>query len=132
MSFHAVHIGLFGVRHGSRSSRSAWRRRLPAGRNTRRTCECRKIHDLVTAGINDDKAFGVHRTIPQAQRHGDEYTYSWCHGGPDTSLLFAALRYARVDHVAGESMMIWHRRSLDSVPHWDVPERLHPGFCDND
>lgn len=87
---------------------------------------------LVTLGINDDKGFRVPRVIPWAERHGDEYTYNWCHGGPGTSLLFRALEYAGVDKVAGETPPVWHRRCLDSVRYSGVPERLHPGFWDND
>jgi len=87
---------------------------------------------LVTLGINDDKGFRVPRIIPWEERHGDEYTYNWCHGGPGTSLLFRALEYAGVDKVAGETPAGWHRRCLDSVRYSGVPERLHPGFWDND
>jgi lantibiotic modifying enzyme len=87
---------------------------------------------LVTLGINDDKGFRVPRVIPWEERHGDEYTYNWCHGGPGTSLLFRALEYAGVDKVAGETPAVWHRRCLDSVRYSGVPERLHPGFWDND
>ncbi|TCO33522.1 lanthionine synthetase-like protein [Kribbella steppae] len=87
---------------------------------------------LVTLGINDDKGFRVPRIIPWEERHGDEYTYNWCHGGPGTSLLFRALEYAGVDKVAGETPAGWHRRCLDSVRYSGVPERLYPGFWDND
>ncbi|MFG1814594.1 lanthionine synthetase LanC family protein [Kribbella sp. NPDC049174] len=87
---------------------------------------------LVTLGINDSKGFRVARVIPWEERHGDEYTYNWCHGGAGTSLLFRALEYAGVDKVAGETPAVWHRRCLDSVRYSGVPERLHPGFWDND
>ena len=87
---------------------------------------------LVTLGMHDDKGFRVPRVIPWAERHGDEYTYNWCHGGPGTSLLFTALDYAGVQQIAGESTMTWHRRCLDSARHSGIPNRLHPGFWDND
>ena len=87
---------------------------------------------LVTLGINDDQGFRVPRAIPWAERHGDEFTYNWCHGGAGTALLFSALEYAGVEQVAGESPMTWHRRCLDSVRYSGIPERLHPGFWDND
>ncbi|MEU4608753.1 lanthionine synthetase LanC family protein [Kribbella sp. NPDC023972] len=87
---------------------------------------------LVTLGINDDKGFRVPRVIPWEERHGDEYTYNWCHGGAGTSLLFRALEYAGVDKVSGERTAVWHRRCLDSVRYSGVPERLYPGFWDND
>jgi hypothetical protein len=92
----------------------------------------RGAEHLVTLGINDAKGFRVPRVIPWAERHGDEYTYNWCHGGPGTSLLFTALDYAGVEQIAGESTMTWHRRCLDSVRHSGVPERVYPGFWDND
>ncbi|MFI6675401.1 lanthionine synthetase LanC family protein [Kribbella sp. NPDC050470] len=88
---------------------------------------------LITLGINDDKGFRVPRVIPWSEQRGDdEYTYNWCHGGAGTSLLFRALEYAGVDEVAGETPVVWHRRCLDSVVHSGIPERLHPGFWDND
>ena len=87
---------------------------------------------LVTLGINDDKGFRVPRVIPWEERHGDEYTYNWCHGGAGTALLFHALEYADVAQIAGESPQTWRRRCLDSVRYSGIPERLHPGFWDND
>ena len=70
---------------------------------------------LLTVGINDDKGFQVPRIIPWAQRPGDEYAYSWCHGGPGTSLLFAALEYARVDQVGlGRPIISTSLSSTDS------------------
>ncbi|MEU4197085.1 lanthionine synthetase LanC family protein [Kribbella sp. NPDC026611] len=87
---------------------------------------------LVTLGINDDKGFRVPRVIPWAERHGDEYTYNWCHGGAGTALLFSALEYAEVPRVAGEPTKLWRRRCLDGVRYSGIPERLHPGFWDND
>jgi lantibiotic modifying enzyme len=92
----------------------------------------RGAEHLVTLGINDDKGFRVPRIIPWAERHGDEYTYNWCHGGTGTALLFHALEYADVDEVAGEPPQTWRRRCLDGVRYSGIPERLHPGFWDND
>jgi hypothetical protein len=62
----------------------------------------------------------------------DEVTYTWCHGPTGTSLLFLALQAAGVDRVAGEPTTSWHRRCLHSVRGSGVPERLYPGFWDND
>jgi hypothetical protein len=87
---------------------------------------------LVTLGINDDKGFRVPRVIPWEERHGDEYTFNWCHGGAGTALLFSALEYAGVDEVAGIASTVWRRRCLDGVRYSGIPERLHPGFWDND
>jgi hypothetical protein len=92
----------------------------------------RGAEHLVTLGINDDKGFRVPRVIPWAERHGDEYTYNWCHGGAGTALLFSALEYAGVDQIAGESPTVWRRRCLDGMRYSGIPERLHPGFWDND
>jgi lantibiotic modifying enzyme len=87
---------------------------------------------LVTLGITDDKGFRLPRIIPWAERHGDEYTFNWCHGGAGTASAFSALEYADVPQIAGETPQTWRRRSLDSVRYSGVPERLHPGFWDND
>lgn len=96
------------------------------------TAAQRGAEHLVSLGINDDKGFRVARVIPWAERHGDEYTYNWCHGGAGTALLFSALEYAGVDQVAGDSPTTWRRRCLDGVRYSGIPERLHPGFWDND
>lgn len=90
----------------------------------------RGAEHLITLGITDDNGFRVPRVIPWDP--GPEFTYNWCHGGPGTSLLFAALEYAGVREVAGESPQTWHRRCLDSVRNSGVPDRGDPGFWDND
>lgn len=92
----------------------------------------RGAEHLVTLGINDDKGFRVPRIIPWAERHGDEYTFNWCHGGAGTAATFSALEYADVPEIAGETPQAWRRRCLDSVRYSGIPERLHPGFWDND
>ncbi|WP_433166076.1 lanthionine synthetase LanC family protein [Kribbella sp. CA-247076] len=92
----------------------------------------RGAEHLITLGTTDDQGFRVPRVIPWDERHGDEYTYNWCHGGAGTSLLFRALEYAGVDEVAGGTPAGWHHRCLDSVRHSGVPDRLYPGFWDND
>jgi lantibiotic modifying enzyme len=92
----------------------------------------RGAEHLVTLGVTDDRGFRVPRVIPWAERHGDEYTFNWCHGGAGTSLTFSALEYADVPQVAGETPRTWHSRCLDGVRYSGIPERLHPGFWDND
>lgn len=92
----------------------------------------RGAEHLVTIGITDDKGFRVPRIIPWAERHGDEFTFNWCHGGAGTALAFSALEYADVQQVAGEAPGTWRRRCLDGVRYSGIPERLHPGFWDND
>lgn len=92
----------------------------------------RGAEHLVTLGITDDRGFRVPRVIPWAERHGDEYTFNWCHGGAGTALRFSALEYADVPQIAGETPRTWHSRCLDGVRYSGIPERLHPGFWDND
>ncbi|WP_350278687.1 lanthionine synthetase LanC family protein [Kribbella sp. HUAS MG21] len=92
----------------------------------------RGAEHLVTIGITDEKGFRVPRVIPWSERHGDEYTFNWCHGGAGTAAAFSALEYAAVPEIAGETPAIWRRRCLDSVRYSGIPERLHPGFWDND
>ncbi|GAB3935238.1 hypothetical protein GCM10029976_045280 [Kribbella albertanoniae] len=87
---------------------------------------------LVTLGRHDAGGFEVPRVIPWSERHGDEYTYNWCHGPAGTALLFDALEYAGIDAVAGVSSATWRQRLLDAVRHSGIPNRLHPGFWDND
>lgn len=92
----------------------------------------RGAEHLVTLGVTDDRGFRVPRVIPWAERHGDEYTFNWCHGGAGTALTFSALEYASVPLIAGETPRTWHSRCLDGVRYSGIPERLHPGFWDND
>ncbi len=86
---------------------------------------------LVTLGDTSDDGFVVPHVIP-AEPDTDEVTYSWCHGPTGTSLLFTALEHAGVREVAGESPARWQRRCLHSIRTSGVPERLRPGFWDND
>ncbi|MET9268935.1 lanthionine synthetase LanC family protein [Kribbella sp. NPDC003557] len=92
----------------------------------------RGAEHLVTIGITDERGFRVPRVIPWAERHGDEFTFNWCHGGAGTALTFSALEHAGVPRIAGETPRTWRRRCLDGVRYSGIPERLHPGFWDND
>jgi lantibiotic modifying enzyme len=87
---------------------------------------------LVSLGKADGGGFLVPRYIPGEGLDEDEFTYTWCHGAAGTSLVFAALDHAGVEDVAGESPSTWRRRCLHSVRTSGLPERLHPGFWDND
>jgi hypothetical protein len=91
----------------------------------------RGAEHLVTLADTSDGGFLVRRTIPPNPDQ-DEVTFTWCHGPAGTSLLFRALERAGVAEVAGETPATWHRRCLHSVRTSGVPERLHPGFWDND
>jgi hypothetical protein len=62
----------------------------------------------------------------------DTFTYSWCHGPTGTSLLFAALAGAGVPEVAGRTPYDWERACLHSLRVSGIPERVSPGFWDND
>lgn len=86
---------------------------------------------LVTLGNTGGGGFVVPHVIP-SQPDVDEVTYTWCHGPTGTSLLFTALEHAGVDEVAGETPAQWQRRCLHSIRTSGIPERLRPGFWDND
>jgi hypothetical protein len=86
---------------------------------------------LVTLGDAGNDGFVLPHVIPH-QPDMDEVTYTWCHGPTGTSLLFTALEHAGVEQVAGETPEQWHRRCLHSLRTSGIPERLHPGFWDND
>jgi len=87
---------------------------------------------LVSLGDAGADGFVVPRYLPPDHNDQDEITYTWCHGGTGTSLLFLALATAGVTDVAGRTPLSWHRRCLHSVRRSGVPARLHPGFWDND
>lgn len=92
---------------------------------------CSGAEHLVTLGDTSDGGFAVPHVIP-ADPDADEVTYGWCHGPTGTSLLFTALEHAGVSEVAGETPEQWQRRCLHSIRRSGIPERLHPGFWDND
>jgi lantibiotic modifying enzyme len=88
---------------------------------------------LVTLDVSDGQGFVVPRVVPpDPDSDYDEVTYNWCHGPAGTSLLFAALDHAGVERVGGEAPQAWYRRCLHSVRTSGLPERLRPGFWDND
>ena len=88
---------------------------------------------LVTLADTSDDGFVVARLVPFPEgRDFEPVTYTWCHGPTGTSLTFLALDRAGVDDVAGRPTLSWHRRCLHSVRTSGLPERLHPGFWDND
>jgi lantibiotic modifying enzyme len=88
---------------------------------------------LVTLSVSDDQGFVVPRLVPiNEDSDQDAITYNWCHGPAGTSMLFAALEHAGVEQIAGQSPLTWRRRCSHSVRTSGLPERLHPGFWDND
>ncbi len=87
---------------------------------------------LLSVGSLADGGFVVPHTIPPSTRVVEPVTYTWCHGPAGTSYLFAALAHAGVDDVDGMPVGDLRRRCLRSVLDSGVPQRLRPGFWDND
>lgn len=87
---------------------------------------------VLSVGSLEDGGFVVPHTIPPSSRKVEPVTYSWCHGPAGTSLLFAALSYAGVEEVEGFQVEELRRRCLTSILDSGLPERLRPGFWDND
>jgi hypothetical protein len=86
---------------------------------------------LVTLADTSDGGMRLAHVIPD-QEDLDTYTYTWCHGPAGTSLLFAALHRAGVSAVGERTPYDWERACLHSLKVSGIPERLHPGFWDND
>jgi lantibiotic modifying enzyme len=87
---------------------------------------------LLAVGWLDDGGFIVPHTIPPSTREVEPVTYTWCHGPAGTSYLFAALAHAGVAEVAGLEVTGLRQRCLNSILTSGVPQRLRPGFWDND
>ena len=87
---------------------------------------------LLAVGSLDSRGFTVPHTLPYSSRDVEPVTYTWCHGPAGTSQLFAALAAAGVDEVAGLPVGWLRQRCLDSILASGVPQRLRPGFWDND
>ena len=87
---------------------------------------------LLSVGSLDDDGFVVEHTFPPSQREVEPVTYNWCHGPAGTSQLFAALARAGVERVGGFEVGEVRRRCLHSILTSGVPQRLRPGFWDND
>jgi hypothetical protein len=88
---------------------------------------------LVALGDTADGGFVVPLSIPPADpAKANPIFYGWCHGPIGTSRVFVALDRAGVADVGGEPTTSWYARGLRSVRGSGVPERLYPGFWDND
>ncbi|HEY3751469.1 MAG TPA: lanthionine synthetase LanC family protein [Pseudonocardiaceae bacterium] len=92
----------------------------------------RGAEHLVSVGSSADDGFVVEHTMPASLREVEPVTYNWCHGPAGTSQLFAALARAGVQRVSGYEVGELRRRCLRSVLTSGVPQRLRPGFWDND
>jgi hypothetical protein len=88
-------------------------------------------HLLALADTADD-GLRVPHYVPHGDRDEEQFTHSWCHGGTGTSYLFLALHAAGVDDVGGRGPLEWYERCLRSVRESGLPQRLRPGFWDND
>jgi lantibiotic modifying enzyme len=87
---------------------------------------------LLSVGSLADGGFVVPHSIPLSSREVEPVTYTWCHGPAGTSYLFTALREAGVAEVSGHPVLQLRQRCLHSVLTSGVPQRLRPGFWDND
>ncbi len=87
---------------------------------------------LLAVGSLEDDGFMVRRTLPDSRPDLEEVTYTWCHGPAGTSYLFPALAHAGVDSLAGFEVTQLRHRCLHSIMGSGVPQRLRPGFWDND
>jgi lantibiotic modifying enzyme len=92
----------------------------------------RGARHLLAVGSLDDDGFVVPHTIPPSTREVEPVTYTWCHGPAGTSYLFAALSDAGVAEVAGLDVSGLRQRCLHSILTSGVPQRIRPGFWDND
>ncbi|MFF5140504.1 lanthionine synthetase LanC family protein [Streptomyces sp. NPDC013157] len=87
---------------------------------------------VLSVGSLADGGFVVPHTIPPSKREVEPVTYTWCHGPAGTSHLFTALAHAGVTEVAGHGVAELRQRCLASTLASGLPERLRPGFWDND
>ncbi|MFF8401514.1 lanthionine synthetase LanC family protein [Streptomyces sp. NPDC014846] len=87
---------------------------------------------VVSVGSLEGGGLVVPHTIPPSKRDVEPVTYTWCHGPAGTSHLFAALAHAGVAEVSGLPVGELRDRCLTSLLTSGIPERLRPGFWDND
>lgn len=92
----------------------------------------RGAEHLVAVGDASGGGLAVPRYVPHGASDEDAVALGWCHGASGTSLLFAALEHAAVPDVAGAAPGQWRERCLGTVRTSGVPQRLRPGFWDND
>ena len=86
---------------------------------------------LLTVGSLADGGFII-RTPCRTPPGTWNLTYTWCHGPAGTSQLFPALAHAGVDTVAGLDVTGLRERCLHTILASGIPQRLRPGFWDND
>lgn len=88
-------------------------------------------HVLSLADLRDGGCRVPHY-VPHGAHDEEPYTYGWCHGPSGMQYPFSALARAGVESVSGSSCAQVADRCLFSVIESGVPERLRPGFWDND
>ena len=86
---------------------------------------------LLSLSDTSDGGLRFPHRIP-GQTDLDTFTYSWCHGPTGTSLLFAALDRAGVTAVGDASPAELELACLHSLHVSGIPDRIYPGFWDND
>ena len=87
---------------------------------------------LLSVGSLEGEGFVVPHTIPPSAREVEPVTYTWCHGPAGTSYLFAALAHVGIEEIDGLRVADLRQRCLRSILAAGVPQRLRPGFWDND
>jgi len=92
----------------------------------------RGAQHLLAVGSLDNDGFVIPHTLPTSTRDVEPVTYTWCHGPAGTSQLFAALAGAGVGTVDGHEVTDLRQRCLHAILAAGVPQRLRPGFWDND
>ena len=92
----------------------------------------RGARHVLAVGSMDGDGFVVPHTIPPSTRDVEPVTWTWCHGPAGTSYLFAALSHVGVEEVDGHGVAGLRQRCLRSILAAGVPQRLRPGFWDND
>jgi lantibiotic modifying enzyme len=88
-------------------------------------------HLVAIADLSGDGCL-VPTLDPQRDQDVEPVTFTWCHGPAGTSHLFTALAHAGVETVRDVPVVDWRRRCLHSVMTSGIPQRLRPGFWDND
>ena len=88
-------------------------------------------HLVALADLADD-GFLLPTMDPHTNPDVELVTFTWCHGPAGTSYLWPALQRAGVERVAGVVVEEWWERCLRSIMTSGIPERLRPGFWDND
>nr|BFE60737.1 hypothetical protein GCM10020063_052630 [Dactylosporangium thailandense] len=88
-------------------------------------------HLLAIADLSGG-GFVLEHTIPRSKREVEPVTFTWCHGPAGTSHVFAALGRAGVPSIGEHTVADLRRRCLHSTLTSGIPQRLRPGFWDND